>query len=449
MGQILTETVNRAVTKGWIPQGQSQQVIQRIEQLGGKYNFSPDDFAIFTHTESEGMDPTAWNAGQCAGIIQFCPSNTGTGIKTISGRAYKTSEIRQMSVLEQLDLADLYFSDVIPRGQRGDQKDLGHIYFYVLYPGIGQRWSGFQEGADLRSEDSALTEQAAILYEGGSTNTPLTKESVRNGLKKKAAANLGNDIVAAGSDPASYTGTATAGAGGILGQFGFSAGLVNGALCDEPPVITLEDAITYVGCPTKNMGPAPLRAGGYGSNVPMNLNGNTTYFQIGDFEKGLIIPPGSLRFPFKRSDVTVVSPFCKRRERQSRPGSFYRHAGTDWASTLGRGKTEGYEVVAVADGRVARSGPVTNGYDPGWVDIVCPQFGNLLVRYGHVIPLVQGGVEVKQGDVIAKVGPYNGDNAHLHLELRMDKGVGGSPKDDIQDCKNRFLDPVLFCKNSP
>lgn len=446
MGQILTETVNRAVQKGWIPQGEASAVTQKIEQMSGKYNFSPDDFALFTHTESGGMEPTAWNRGGCAGIIQFCPNNGSRTIKTIGGRNYRTADIRQMSVLQQLDLTDAYFQGVIPRGQRADPKDLGHIYFYVLYPGIGQQWSTYQEGQDLRQVNRALTTQATFLYEGGSRSNPLTKASVRAGLRKKAAASLGEEIVAAGSDPASFSGQQT-GSGALLGQFGFSAGLVNGAACDDPVITTLEEAITYIGCPLKNMGPAPLFNQGMGQSIPMDLNGNETAFKVADFVKGTQIAPGSLRFPFLRNDVKVTSPFCKRRERRSKPGTFYRHAGTDYASTLGRGKTEGYEVVAVADGRVVRAGPVTNGYDPGWVDIVHPQHGNLISRYGHVIALVRGGQNVKAGDVIAKVGPYRGDNAHLHIELRTDGGVGGSPKDDRQDCLNRFLDPVLFMKN--
>lgn len=101
MGQVLTDTVNRAVSKGWIPSGESQQVIQRIEQLGQKYGFRPDDFAIFSHIESEGLNPKIDNGLGCYGIIQFCPD--GGGQKKIGGKSYVVSQIGQMSVLQQMD----------------------------------------------------------------------------------------------------------------------------------------------------------------------------------------------------------------------------------------------------------------------------------------------------------------------------------------------------------
>ena len=133
MGQILTATIERAVSKGWIPQGESSAVSQRIEAMGSKYGFNPDHFGIFTHIESYGMKPNADNGLGCVGIIQFCPDNQRGSTKTIGGKSYNLQQVKQMSVLQQLDLVDSYLNGVIPSSMRSGLT-LDHLYFlfYIL-----------------------------------------------------------------------------------------------------------------------------------------------------------------------------------------------------------------------------------------------------------------------------------------------------------------------------
>lgn len=452
MGQILTKTVDRAISKGWIPSADKQNVIQKIEQLSSKYGFRPDDFAIFTHVESYGMKPNAFNSSQCAGIIQFCPDRAGSGRKTIGGRSYSTRAIANMSILAQLDLVDAYLNGVIPASKRGGM-DLGNLYFYVLYPGIGAKYASFSEGQDLRSVDKALTKQADALYEGGSKTNPLTKASVRAGLRKVAAGNLGNDVV--GADPGGV-GTSTqigsaslgGGTGGAFGNFGFQGGLINGACKDEFPVeFTMKEAIEYVGCFSKIIGNVMGVSGlGYPSNG-MRVNGASA-FTIADFNPAVPICAGCLGHPFRDPTFVITSPFCIARPSRSRPGQIYYHSGTDYATTRGAGRSEGVDVVAIADGTVIVPAIRGDGYEPGFVDIVHEGLGNLVSRSAHIIPSVAPGTIVRRGDVIGKVGPYGNNAAHLHLELRKDKGAGGGAK-NIQDCKTRFLDPGLFCRSKP
>lgn len=209
-------------------------------------------------------------------------------------------------------------------------------------------------------------------------------------------------------------------------------------VCSElfPVAFTMEEALFYPGCFARDVG-NPM---GGNSNLGFSANGmgvnGATNFNISDFDPTVAICDGCLGFPFKRS-IPTTSPFCQRRISKS-SGNVYYHSGTDY------GSPQGEEVIAVADGTVISPLIAGDGYNPGFVDIQHEKLGGLVSRSAHIIPSVRPGDKVKQGDVIGKVGPYS-RGPHLHLELRKDKGAGGSAY-SIQECKTKFLDPALFCK---
>lgn len=247
--------------------------------------------------------------------------------------------------------------------------------------------------------------------------------------------------------PTSSTGGATSssgtGAPSTANATGASAlGITSVSLgtCSEifPIEFTLKEALHYVGCFSRKVTNPMSSASnlGYSANG-MKING-ASHFNIADFNPTVPICDGCLGFPFKK-DIRITSPFCQRRISKT-SGRTYYHSGTDY------GGFQGEEVIAVADGTVVTP-LVSGGYNPGLVDIVHEHLGNLLSRSAHIIPSVQPGSKVKQGDVIGKVGPYPSGGPHLHLELRKDKGAGGSAFSEAE-CKTKFLDPALFCKRS-
>jgi hypothetical protein len=439
MGSTLTATVERAVRNGWIPSGESSLVIGKIESMAQKHGFNPDDFATLTHIESYGMNPRAIN-GSCVGIIQFCPDNQGGSHKTISGKSYNLASVREMSILQQLDLVDKYFSGVIPRG--AVITSLDHFYFFVLYPGIATEYSNYSDTDDLSGK---VGDQAAYLYVNEVKPGVINKLSVRKGLLKAASNSLGTTIADTGSISAGNVSASSLLSNDQL--LGYVGGLVEGACKDRFPVdFSLREALTYTGCFSKVLGNI---MGVSGLNYPANgmrVNG-TANFTLADFNPEVPICPGCLAWPFKDSTM-VVSPrgkFCIQRSRTG--GGTYQHAGTDYATNRGLNLSVGIEVLAVADGTVYRSVSSQKyaDYRPGYVDIVHEKLGNLLSRYGHIISSVSPGQEVKQGQVIGRIGQFPGGGAHLHLELRKDKGQGNSPKTP-EDCKERFLSPELFIR---
>jgi murein DD-endopeptidase MepM/ murein hydrolase activator NlpD len=431
---VLELTVNRAIQKNWIPSQDKEPVIQKIKALSDKFGFDPDDFATFTHIESYGMNPKALNYANCAGIIQFCPDSGG--VKKIGGQTYVTKNITNLSILEQLNLVDGYFEGLIPPSQRKNI-DLGRLYFYVLYPAIAMDWDNIGPDDDISGR---VGKQASTFY----VNGRITKASTIKGVKQQAEKNLNTEITP-GQNFGIGGGTNGASAlGGSIAQNNSES--VNGitsislGTCSEifPIEFSLKEALHYVGCFSRQIA-NPMSGAtnlGYSANG-MQVNG-ASHFNIADFNPTVPICDGCLGFPFKKK-IRITSPFCQRRVSKS-SGRTYYHSGTDY------GGFEGDEVIAVADGTVVTP-LVSGGYNPGLVDIVHEQLGNLVSRSAHIIPSVQPGSKVKQGDVIGKVGPYPSGGPHLHLELRKDKGAGGSAFSEAE-CLKTFLDPALFCKRS-
>ena len=106
---VLSQTLDRAVNRGFIPKVEKQDVYNKILQVANKHNFAPDDFARLTLTESDGMNPQASNS-RCHGLIQFCDGPARAAAEVGFGKAPK--QILGLSVYQQLHLVDTYFDKV-------------------------------------------------------------------------------------------------------------------------------------------------------------------------------------------------------------------------------------------------------------------------------------------------------------------------------------------------
>ena len=176
---VLDRTLNRAVAKGYVPAGELAAVKDKIMALAKRYQFSPDDFAQMSLMESDGLNPRATN-GSCHGIIQFCAG--GNRGAASAGYGKNPKEILNLSVLDQLDLVDRYFSDT--RLKDFGPAALDDLYLTVLTPSAR---SETRPDAPL-----AITgRQASYLYEGRDPNGIITRNSLVAGLKGNARDRLG------------------------------------------------------------------------------------------------------------------------------------------------------------------------------------------------------------------------------------------------------------------
>lgn len=175
---VLDKTLARAVAKGFLPADQQSEVRNKILSLASEHRFAPDDFARMTLMESDGMNPKASN-GFCHGIIQFCANTGATGV----GYASNPKEILNLSVMDQLNLVDRYFTRT--RLKEYGPASLDNLYLTVLTPGAR---SEPRANAPLK----IAGRQAAYLYEGRDPNAGvITRNSIVNGLRLNAQQRLG------------------------------------------------------------------------------------------------------------------------------------------------------------------------------------------------------------------------------------------------------------------
>ena len=176
---VLSQTLDRAVNRGFIPKVEKQDVYNKVLQVANKHNFSPDDFARLTLMESDGMNPQATNT-RCHGIIQFCDGPARGAAEVGFGQSPKS--ILGLSVYQQLHLVDTYFDKV------GLKKEgavpLDELYLAVLQPAA--------RGEKRPQEPLGIPgKQAKYLYEGRDPQAPMTRSSITQGLMQNAADRLG------------------------------------------------------------------------------------------------------------------------------------------------------------------------------------------------------------------------------------------------------------------
>jgi LysM repeat protein len=175
---ILEGTLARAVAKGFIPPAEKLPVYDKILQMAKSHGFAPDDFARMTLMESDGMNPRASNQ-RCHGIIQFC-DGPARGAAS-AGYGDNARAILGLSVYQQLNLVEKYFADVGLKNK--GPVGLEDLYLSVLNPAS-------------RNAEQATTplniqgKQARVLHTDSNTDSPITRQSIRQGLIRNAADRL-------------------------------------------------------------------------------------------------------------------------------------------------------------------------------------------------------------------------------------------------------------------
>ena len=181
---VLDKTLARAVLKGYMQAEDQRAVRDKILQLATTHGFSPDDFARTTLMESDGMNPRASN-GSCHGIIQFCSG--GNRGAASAGYADNPKEILSLSVKDQLDLVDRYFTDT--KLKDFGPASLDNLYLTVLTPNA-------RHEPRTNVPLNIVGRQAAALYEGRDQTGIITRNSLIAGLKQNARERLGEFSVA-------------------------------------------------------------------------------------------------------------------------------------------------------------------------------------------------------------------------------------------------------------
>ncbi len=182
---LLEKTLARAVSLQYISETEKPAVRSKVLELAAEHHFVPDDLAIVTLIESDGMNPKASN-GRCHGVIQFC-DGLNRGAASV-GYKNNPRAIMELSVLDQLDLVGKYFSETgLKNFGKGKPASLDDLYLTILTPAARRERS-------LNTHLDIAGQQATILHGSSEPNAPITRTTLLQGLLQNAREKLSMDV---------------------------------------------------------------------------------------------------------------------------------------------------------------------------------------------------------------------------------------------------------------
>lgn len=114
----------------------TSKIAQRIIERSAKLGIDADWFMFLSDFES-GLDAWRENPYGCISWIQFCPDYPGGDYKTIKGKRYYFSNLKNYTALQLLDLSFDYLEE--QQSIHGKFEDVYDLYFSILWPAaIGQ-----------------------------------------------------------------------------------------------------------------------------------------------------------------------------------------------------------------------------------------------------------------------------------------------------------------------
>ena len=165
----------------------------KVLELAAEHRFAPDDLAVVTLIESDGMNPKASN-GRCQGLIQFC-DGPNRGAASV-GYKDNPKAILDLSVLDQLDLVGKYFTETgLKQFSKSRPASLDDLYLTVLTP-AARRERGLNTDLEIAGQ------QAVSLRAGGDSAAPITRASLLQGLRQNARDKLATALVSPNRDAA-------------------------------------------------------------------------------------------------------------------------------------------------------------------------------------------------------------------------------------------------------
>jgi hypothetical protein len=174
---ILEKTLDRAVSLQYFSATEKEAVRSKILDLAAEHHFSPDDLAVVTLIESNGMNPKASN-GRCHGVIQFC-DGSNRGAASV-GFKNNPKAILDLSVLDQLDLVGKYFDETgLKNFGKNKPASLDDLYLTVLTP-AARRERNINAYLDIAGQ------QANVLKTDSEPNAPITRKTLLQGLRQNA-----------------------------------------------------------------------------------------------------------------------------------------------------------------------------------------------------------------------------------------------------------------------
>ena len=156
----------------------------RLSDISKKIGVSEDCIIKVMNHESR-LDPSVKNSIGCVGLVQFCPDSKGGSTKTINGKQYDLSQLRNDLSL-QMDAIENFW---VGGKKQGKIKECGDLQIYNFFPvAAGKPDNYVLQTKGLSAEKIANQNPIFNRTLGRARNTPLTVGDIKQYQKKTGIA---------------------------------------------------------------------------------------------------------------------------------------------------------------------------------------------------------------------------------------------------------------------
>lgn len=156
----------------------------RLSDISKKIGISEDCIIKVMNHESR-LDPSVKNSIGCVGLVQFCPDSKGGNTKTINGKQYDLSQLRNDLSL-QMDAIENFW---VGGKNQGKIKECGDLQIYNFFPvAAGKSNDYVLQTKGLSAEKIANQNPIFNRTLGRDRNTPLTVGDIKQYQRKTGIA---------------------------------------------------------------------------------------------------------------------------------------------------------------------------------------------------------------------------------------------------------------------
>jgi hypothetical protein len=156
----------------------------RLSDLSKKIGISEDCIIKVMNHESR-LDPTVKNSIGCVGLVQFCPDSKGGNNKTINGKQYDLSQLRNDLSL-QMDAIENFW---VGAKNQGKLKECGDLQIYNFFPAAAGKSDDYVlQTKSISAEKIASQNPIFNRTLGRDKNTPLTVGDIKQYQQKTGIA---------------------------------------------------------------------------------------------------------------------------------------------------------------------------------------------------------------------------------------------------------------------
>jgi hypothetical protein len=156
----------------------------KLSEISKKIGISEDCIIKVMNHESK-LDPSVKNSIGCVGLVQFCPDSKGGSTKTINGKQYDLSQLRNDLGLQMEAIENFW----VGGKNQGKIKECGDLQIYNFFPAAAGKSDNYVlQTKGISAEKIANQNPIFNRTLGRDRNTPLTVGDIKQYQQKTGIA---------------------------------------------------------------------------------------------------------------------------------------------------------------------------------------------------------------------------------------------------------------------